>query len=292
MYFGLGSGVASSLHLYSNNAETFTLKGGNVGIGTITPNYKLHVGSSNNSVRIEGPATSGGVALSIGGFGDIQIDKPNLAGGRFIVKENGNIGIGTTTPTQLLDVNGSVKTISFQMTTGAGANKILQSDVAGIASWVNTPTPAHTIGESYGGGIVFYVYDNGQHGLIAATYDQSEGIQWNNGTSYPATSAIRDGIGAKGNTELIIAIQGFGHYAALLCSWYYGGYYGDWYLPSKYELDLLYSQRIVIGQFANSWYWSSSEYLPGYAYAQDFSNGDQSNYIKNANNYVRAIRAF
>ena len=38
--------------------------------------------------------------------------------------------------------------------------------------------PAHTIGESYGGGIVFYVYDGGQHGLIAATSDQSAGIQW------------------------------------------------------------------------------------------------------------------
>ena len=26
----------------------------------------------------------------------------------------------------------------------------------------------HNIGDSYGGGIVFYVYDGGQHGLIAS----------------------------------------------------------------------------------------------------------------------------
>ena len=42
------------------------------------------------------------------------------------------------------------------------------------SSWV---TNTHYIGESYGGGIVFYVYDNGQHGLIVATADQSSGIQ-------------------------------------------------------------------------------------------------------------------
>ena len=36
----------------------------------------------------------------------------------------------------------------------------------------------HKTGESYGGGIVFYVYDNGRHGLIAATTDQDPGIQW------------------------------------------------------------------------------------------------------------------
>ena len=42
------------------------------------------------------------------------------------------------------------------------------------SSWVSN---THYISESYGGGIVFYVYDNGQHGLIAATADQSTGIR-------------------------------------------------------------------------------------------------------------------
>jgi len=37
---------------------------------------------------------------------------------------------------------------------------------------------AHYIGESYGGGIVFYVNDSGRHGLIAATSDQSTGMRW------------------------------------------------------------------------------------------------------------------
>jgi hypothetical protein len=46
------------------------------------------------------------------------------------------------------------------------------------------PYAVHKIGDAYGGGIVYYVYDGGQHGLIAATEDQNEGnpIRWSVGT--------------------------------------------------------------------------------------------------------------
>lgn len=91
--------------------ELMRIKGnGNVGIGISAPAYKLHIGSSNNSLRIEGPAVSGGVALSVGGFGELQVDKPNLAGGRLIVKDNGNVGVGTATPNSALEVNGAIAT--------------------------------------------------------------------------------------------------------------------------------------------------------------------------------------
>jgi hypothetical protein len=68
----------------------------NVGIGITSPTAKLHVGDG--TVRIEGPASAGGNALSIGGFGDVQVDAFGSAGGRFLVKENGNVGIGNTAP--------------------------------------------------------------------------------------------------------------------------------------------------------------------------------------------------
>ena len=44
---------------------------------------------------------------------------------------------------------------------------------------INTRT--HYLGEAYGGGIIFYLYDNNQHGLIAASKDQEDGIRWYNG---------------------------------------------------------------------------------------------------------------
>jgi hypothetical protein len=68
---------------------------GNVGLGG-TPSYKLHVGTAANGLRIEGPATAGTGAssLSIGGTGDIVIDKPGQVGGRLTIKENGAIAVG------------------------------------------------------------------------------------------------------------------------------------------------------------------------------------------------------
>lgn len=152
-----------------------------------------------------------------------------------------------------------------------------------------------TIGQSYLGGKIFYLDASGRHGLIAATSDQSAEIRWNNG-NYHNTLATKDGIGAgMYNTERIIADQGEGSYAAQICANYQGGGYGDWYLPSKYELDLLYKSKYLIGGFnntSNSYYWSSTEYVNFDAWNQLFQIGFQDFTVKNETYRVRAIRAF
>jgi hypothetical protein len=176
-----------------------------------------------------------------------------------------------------------------------GTSQLLSVPYALYAKTANT----HYVGESYGGGIVFYVYDNGQHGLIAATEDQSTSIRWNAGTS-TNTIAMADGVGAgKTNTAIIIANQGYGDgatYAARICNEYQitvgGVTYGDWYLPSKFELNLLYLQRTVVGGFANLDYWSSTENFNNLAWVQAFLDGVQGKFIKNSTVYVRAVRAF
>jgi hypothetical protein len=61
MYIGLGSGVNSSLRLFSNNGETMRIANGNVGIGTTTPGAKLDV---NGQVRISGGAPGAGKVLT------------------------------------------------------------------------------------------------------------------------------------------------------------------------------------------------------------------------------------
>ena len=152
----------------------------------------------------------------------------------------------------------------------------------------------HYIGESYGGGTVFYVYDGGKHGLIAATSDQSTGVSWYNG-GYAATNAPFDGINAGiRNTTTITSVLQTGSYAAEICAFYNGGNFGDWYLPSKYELNLLYQQKSVVGGFAEQIYWSSTELHPNNARAssQNFANGAQANHDKSTTFWVRAIRAF
>jgi hypothetical protein len=158
----------------------------------------------------------------------------------------------------------------------------------------------HYIGESYGGGVVFYVYDSGHHGLIAATADQSFGMQWYNGTN-SVTGTSGDGLNAGAmNTAIIVVTQladnPIGNFAAKVCADHsvtMGGItYGDWYLPSKYELNLLYLEKDIVGGFASNLYWSASEYNLGAAWYQHFANGHQGTVAKDVTIYVRAVRAF
>ncbi len=174
----------------------------------------------------------------------------------------------------------------------AGTNITVTGAGTTASPYVVNVTNTLAIGDSYQGGIIFWLDNTGQHGLIAATADQSTGMQWYNG-SYTITNAVRDGVGAgKYNTERVIANQGAGSYAAQLCANYQGGGYGDWYLPSKYELSLLYLQKTAVGGFASAYYWSSTESNINYAWIQYFNNGIQSLFYKSGGYSVRAVRAF
>ncbi len=159
----------------------------------------------------------------------------------------------------------------------------------------------HVIGEKWGGGIIFFVYDNGQHGLIAAPRDVGGMTKWfNDSTRYAGASG--DGLNAGVmNTALIIAsqrtIDQFGNIAAQICANYIvkdgGILYGDWYLPSQYELNLLYQQRSVVDGFYSDSYWSSTENDINTAIIQHFNDGTGGKAVKsNVVARVRAIRAF
>jgi hypothetical protein len=182
----------------------------------------------------------------------------------------------------------------------------VQLEVYNGSLWVNmngTSDQVPTIGQYFQGGIVAYIlvsgdpgYDaNTQHGLIAATSDQSTGIQWYNG-SHTTTGATGTAIGTGlSNTNTIISSQGptSTNYAAGLARAYKGGGYTDWYLPSKNELAKLYAMKLLgFGGFAGNFYWSSTEDDGNDAWAQNFSDGYQHANNKNGAPYVRAIRAF
>jgi hypothetical protein len=170
--------------------------------------------------------------------------------------------------------------------------------------------PSYAIGDFAHGGIVFWIDETGQHGLVCAKSDQSTGIRWYAGT-YGITRATGDGIYAgAANTSIIISSQvAIGDdgspYAAQMCNDLQitegGTTYGDWYLPSKYELNLMYTNKATIdvtaaanggGGFAADWYWSSTENGNFSAWIQYFLNGFRSSSGKSGNEYVRAVRAF
>ncbi len=110
------------------------------------------------------------------------------------------------------------------------------------------------------------------------------------GTGESNTATIVDVLGANGG------YNGESAYAAKICSDYKvnhnGVDYDDWFLPSKDELDELYKQKDVVGNFASSAYWSSSEYNSAGAWGQEFDRGSKSAYGKEGIAPVRAVRAF
>ncbi len=82
---------------------------GNVGIGTTTPCYSLHL-ATGKALRLEGGtgASDSTNYFSFGGNGSFGIDAPNVPNGRFVVENSGNVGIGVPNPTSTLQVNGSL----------------------------------------------------------------------------------------------------------------------------------------------------------------------------------------
>jgi hypothetical protein len=192
-------------------------------------------------------------------------------------------------------------------------------------------TTVHKLGDEYGGGIVFFVYDGGQHGLIAAKADLFGGQIGNdpyyrwfnlycpNGCLNFESGVKGDGLGAGAmNTTLIVASQlsyyAFGFFnnaipdfAAKVCADYDATVttpngditFGDWYLPSKFELDLLYRSQDFVSTLNLSfddYYWSSTEYNEYDAWFQNFSDGSQEHSYDGSKQYltarVRPIRIF
>jgi hypothetical protein len=81
--------------------------------------------------------------------------------------------------------------------------------------------------------------------------------------------------------------------AATVCRNYAGGGFTDWYLPNKAEINKLYINRIMIGGFESTLYWSSSEFDGGYAWEQDFETGLYVHgYKTDVSINVRAVRSF
>lgn len=176
------------------------------------------------------------------------------------------------------------------------------TNISIVGNTINASSGATlTIGQSYQGGIIFWLDATGQHGLIAAAADQSTGIQWYNGT-YKYTGTTGDGLYAGAmNTSMIVATQMAdtegGNFAAKVCADYSvtegGVTYGDWYLPSLYELHLLYLQKAAVGGLAITRYWSSSEENNNYAGALSGDIGKGDYHHKSIPSFrVRAIRAF
>jgi hypothetical protein len=213
------------------------------------------------------------------------------------------------TGTTVTLTNGGTFTDSVN-TYSAGTNiTISASNVISATSG----SSGHYVGELFGGGIVFYVSNNGANGLIASLddLDGGSGVAWsgNTGTLIGATAqSFYDG---ASNTAAMIVQDATANKAGTLCDSYTGGSQTDWYLPASWELNLLYNSAFSINTIlendgngttngfnpenvapTNGRYWSSTEASSNGAWNYNFSLATSNVTNKTITYRVRAVRAF
>jgi hypothetical protein len=178
------------------DSNLVNLNPANIGIGVNNPLAKLHVNGTTRTTNFQmtAGAANGFLLMSdangnaswvsaatistaetdpkMGTLNSNSVPKWNgttLADG--LLFDNGtNIGIGTATPAQKLDVIGTTRTTTFQMTNGSASGFYLRSDAEGNATWAALPS---TSPSGAAGGDLAGTYPNptlALTGIAAGTY--------------------------------------------------------------------------------------------------------------------------
>jgi hypothetical protein len=162
-------------------------------------------------------------------------------------------------------------TVTYPNAHNATTGQVLTINSGGTASWATPASSggaAHTVGEYFGGGIVFYITTGGFHGLIVDTYENGN---------------------ASNEEALDIVTNPTQHNTT-----YGGNLYTDWRVPTYYELTLLYAARTTNNLNLNNGTYLSCTYN-AYSQYKNLKFSDKSIQLENANwtpRSLRAIRSF
>ena len=172
-----------------------------------------------------------------------------------------------------------------------------------VTATATVSTGLLAIGDFHEGGVIFYLDSSGEHGLVCAVSDQSEGAEW--GCPLIAVSGAEGtaiGTGAQNTIDIEAGCATIGTAADICANLTLNGH-SDWFLPSIDELNEMYLNKAAINAKAaanggsdfddTSRYWSSTQYgastLANFCF---FGNGLIFTQTKERAYPVRAARAF
>ncbi len=187
---------------------------GNVGMGTIAPDYKLDITGdavaddfrirrqNDGSETVHKLLDAGGYIQYFNAAGnrghDFVTNDGNTVESRLRIIGNGRVGIGTSSPSQKLEVNGPVKIGAYTLPSIDGSDgQFLKTNGSGSVSWSNDNTLSHWTESS---GHIFR--DTGNVGIDVSTPGNILDIQVDTTTGTHATGLplyVTDTIGADTN---------------------------------------------------------------------------------------------
>jgi hypothetical protein len=245
-------------------------------------NNAAQSGQGSQSVAIgyaAGQTSQGANAVAIGGFStssyanSIAIGYKATTTAANTIQLGGDGVVSGSTAITNVKTTGTLTagTVTYPNAHNATTGQVLTINSGGTASWAtpaSSGSAAHTVGEVYGGGIVFYITTGGFHGLIADTYENG------NASNQEALDIVTNP--TQHNTT------------------YGGNLYTDWRVPTYYELTLLYAARTTNNLNLTTGTYLSSSYN-AYSQFKNLKFSDKSIQLENADwtpRTLRAIRSF
>lgn len=203
-----GTGLARSLFLGSNNTTYMTITGtGNVGIGTTSPATRLHIEPDFSTVRVGNPSATDVrinllTANTAGGWnirtrsadGSLSLEEEGIAQRLTISKTTGNVGIGTTTPSEKLYISNAGSTFVRINSNDNAGNVGLKFSGAGDRGSIYAT-----------GGYDIYIEPNAQYGQADVIFNPKNGSTMNVGIGNTApahTLSVTGTMNVSGNANV------------------------------------------------------------------------------------------
>ncbi|GAB4368281.1 MAG: hypothetical protein Kow0042_09370 [Calditrichia bacterium] len=211
---GAGSELTPRIELTSSPYSLNSLGGGGGGWTDDGTVVRLTTSTDNVGIGTNSPANKvevvGGIDLAdyvrhrldvntyLGFPANDQISLFTNGVNRLTVLPNGNVGIGTSSPAQTLQVAGMAQVEGFKMTPGAGAGKVLTCDASGVGTWQTAP------GGIGGGGTTNYLPKFTGPTTLGNSVIYQNGSDIGIGTTSPAAKLYVNGtLTANGLTTIL-----------------------------------------------------------------------------------------